>query len=522
MSEVPSSPLLEALYQVRSSQQASEEAEALPHSFRAFLEAAWKEIEPDTPFMPNWHIDAIAEHLQAASNGETNRLQIWIPRQSGKSKLVSVLWPAWEWTREPRLKIFSVSYDLALAGRNATESRDLMMRPWYQQRWGDKFNFVREGERYFDNDRGGYRISTSAPEGQALGYHGHRILIDDAINAHKAERDSDIIEDTNRWYDRSIPGTRQEPCVEVIIMQRLSERDIAAHALDVAERSGVEWTILCLPERYEHDHPQVWPGDPRKEGDLLWPARRNEQQSNEMAASLLAFRAAGQMQQRPASREGEILKRDWWRFYDDRIRDKEEWSHLPRFGMVVISVDTPLKDKQSSDNVACQCWGISGADRYLLDMRLGKMNYGLAKRTVREMALWARKRWRGCRHQILIENAGYGVELITDLKRELTGVIKISPGQDGSKVMRAEAASDGLESGNYFLPGFGPPWQPAYDEHKTPSDVADFIHNAAVFPNATHDDDVDAWSQLGNWLRDKQTQPIRTSQPRRRLPVPLR
>jgi phage terminase large subunit-like protein len=106
--------------------------------------------------------------------------------------------------------------------------------------------------------------------------------------------------------------------------------------------------------------------------------------------------------------------------------------------------------------------------------------------------------------------------LIVDLKREITGVQKISPSVEGNKVQRAEAASDGLESGNYFLPGFGPPWQPAYDEHRTPADIAAFIDNAALFPNARHDDDVDAWSQFGNWLRGKQVRPIRTSRFRRR------
>jgi predicted phage terminase large subunit-like protein len=189
--------------------------------------------------------------------------------------------------------------------------------------------------------------------------------------------------------------------------------------------------------------------------------------------------------------------------------------------MIVISVDTPLKDKETNDNVAVQCWGVRGADNYLLDLRLGKMNYGLAKRTIREMSLWARRTWRTVPHYVLIENAGYGVELILDLKRELSGVLKITPGADGNKETRAESATDALESGNYFLPGFGPPWQPAYDEHKTPADVAAFLDNCARFPNGQHDDDVDAWSQFGNWRRSKNTTPMRTSSALRR-PLPSR
>ena len=34
-------------------------------------------------------------------------------------------------------------------------------------------------------------------------------------------------------------------------MQRLHENDLAAHVLETRE----PWDVLCLPERYEHDHP---------------------------------------------------------------------------------------------------------------------------------------------------------------------------------------------------------------------------------------------------------------------------
>jgi predicted phage terminase large subunit-like protein len=218
------------------------------------------------------------------------------------------------------------------------------------------------------------------------------------------------------------------------------------------------------------------------------------------------------LQQRPAAKEGDILKVEWWRFYDPRIRSEERWSELPSFSMVVMTLDCPLKDKESNDNVSIQTWGIHGLQRYLLDMRLAKMSYPNAKRATLEMARWARTTWPRARHKILIENAGYGSDMILDLKVELTGVTKVNPQLDGDKVMRADAASDFLEDGNCFLPGYGPPWRPpVYDASSSPADVADFIANAARFPNATHDDDVDAWSQLINWMRGKNTQPVRTS-----------
>src|ERR1041385_8128441 len=96
---------------------------------------------------------------------------------------------------------------------------------------------------------------------------------------------------------------------------------------------------------------------------------RDEEASNALAKTLTSFRVAGQLQQRPASREGELLKKEWWRFYNPTIRAQEKWEKLnKKFTMIVISVDTPQKDKDTNDNISIQCWGIHGADRYLLDL----------------------------------------------------------------------------------------------------------------------------------------------------------
>jgi len=492
-------------------------------------------LKPDERFMHNWHLDAICAHLEAVSHGEITRLQIWIPPGTMKTGLVTVFLHCWEWTRRPGLRYWTASYETRLIGRFSAMARTVMMSGWYQARWGELFRFTRESEHYYENDRGGSRLATS-PTSTGTGEHGHRILIDDPVTARAADPafsgrlGSDLrtmLRETNEWYDstvstRGIDGSEFGPHAEVLVMQRLHENDLAGHILE-----SEEWTVLCLPERFEEGHPWAWrdervhsglrlpeelrDGDPRVEAELLWPQKRDEIASEALAAKLTRHRAAGQLQQRPSAREGEILKRDWWRFYDPRDPSK-----LPRFGRIVVSVDTPLKDKETNDYVAIQVWGVSGANRYLLDLDKAHLNYGKCKRRVIEMARWARQRWPSCPHQLLIENAGYGVEMIMDLKQEVTGVTKISPGLEGDKIARAEAASDALESGNCYLPGYGPPWQPAYDEKRCSAEVADFVHSCALFPNGSHDDDVDAWSQAMNWLRGRNATPLRTSRFRRR------
>lgn len=214
--------------------------------------------------------------------------------------------------------------------------------------------------------------------------------------------------------------------------------------------------------------------------------------------------------------EGDMLKRAWWRFFPreylgTRKRPGFQLDLLPKFQMILLSVDTPLKDKETSDFVALQAWGVIGADRYLLDSRTERMSFDQAKRAIVEMSQTMRKTFKHAQHGCLIENAGYGVELIVDLRRELGGIHKISPGAEGNKTMRALAASSDLETGNCFLPGKGLPDLSGPDPETCASFVLGFVDEAALFPNGPNDDQVDAWSQAMNWLRTRSPTPMRTA-----------
>jgi hypothetical protein len=59
--------------------------------FRDFVGLAWPIVEPARSFIANWHVDAIADHLQAVTQGKIRRLLITVPPGHGKSLIVSVL-----------------------------------------------------------------------------------------------------------------------------------------------------------------------------------------------------------------------------------------------------------------------------------------------------------------------------------------------------------------------------------------------------------------------------------------------
>jgi len=63
---------------------------------------------------------------------------------------------------------------------------------------------------------------------------------------------------------------------------------------------------------------------------------------------------------------------------------------------------------------------------------------------------------------------------------------------EGDKVNRAHAISPQIEAGNVYLPGAPNAAGTNYDRTRTPRWVQDLVDEAAAFPNAAHDDQVDA------------------------------
>ncbi|MFP5227568.1 MAG: phage terminase large subunit [Acidobacteriota bacterium] len=145
--------------------------------FREFFRQAWQVIEPSTPFVPNWHIDAECDHAQAVSEGRIQNLIVNQPPRTLKSTIWSVAWPAWEWISKPSTRWVFSSYASALAVRDSVACRRLIESAWYQKRWGNRFRLSSDQnvKSHFENDRGGRRFSTSVDSG-TTGWGGSRVV----------------------------------------------------------------------------------------------------------------------------------------------------------------------------------------------------------------------------------------------------------------------------------------------------------------------------------------------------------
>jgi hypothetical protein len=56
----------------------------LSNSLRLYIREAWHVVEPSTVYLENWHIDLIAEHLEAVTAGQIKRLLINMPPRYAK------------------------------------------------------------------------------------------------------------------------------------------------------------------------------------------------------------------------------------------------------------------------------------------------------------------------------------------------------------------------------------------------------------------------------------------------------
>lgn len=148
-------------------------------SLAAFVAQAWHIVEPGQDYVHGWHIDAMAEHLEAITYGDEdyNRLLINIPPGHMKSLMVGVFWPAWEWgpCNLPHMRYLCASHSLELGIRDSMRMRRLITSDWYQARWPHvKLTADQNQKTKFENTATGFRQAVAA--GSITGSRGDRVI----------------------------------------------------------------------------------------------------------------------------------------------------------------------------------------------------------------------------------------------------------------------------------------------------------------------------------------------------------
>jgi predicted phage terminase large subunit-like protein len=463
-----------------------------------YMKAAWPVIEP-APYFRNWHIDLIAEHLEAVTHGEIKRLLINLPPRYMKSTCVSILWPTWVWTRspieghphEPALegpgtRWMFASYADDLAAQLSSQRRHVIESPWYQERWPESGQLTSDQneKRFFSNSFSGLMRATTMG-GSVTGLGGNYLVIDDPHKLGDGGSGKEI--ETQRSQYRHTFSSRHDNKklgATVIVMQRISDKDLSAHVLEndegylhlKLEAEATANKIITFPRSGRIQT--------RNAGDLLWPAREGPAEIEKQKKSMGKWAYAAQYQQDPIPEGGSIFQRTW---FDHRfVAERDGTPFGKKVRMIVQSWDTAAKKKESNDYWACTTWAmVTGGDEriYLLDHFKARMEYTEGRQKTKDL----NSRWRP--HAVLIEDSSSGTAIISDLRTTGIPLLAIAPaGSD--KESNARAVSPMFEAGMIFLPS-GAPWADEY------------IESMLRFPKGAHDDDVDSTSQALNYLRGR-------------------
>lgn len=344
-----------------------EERERLEGSLIEFYKQAWEVVDP-APYQHNWHLDAIAEHLEAVSYGQIRKLCVNLPPRHSKTMLVSVAWNAWLWAQEPDerypllgpgSRLLCLSYGDTLAMDNAILARRLVDSEWYQSRWGSRVEITNDqGNKHkFDTTAGGTRISGSF-QGTVTGRGGSIRIYDDPHKMDEVE--SDVIrEKVLKIYDTTLKSRITDPrtSAEVLVAQRGHQHDLSSKFLEDGDV-----VHLNLPAEYDSSRHCVtvlgWEDPRTRDGELLWPERFGPKELAPFKKN--TFEWSAQWQQMPVPRGGGLFKEHWWQVHQVVRRKTGGFEFVPGFApqFVVAALDTAFTEKEENDYSALTVWTV--------------------------------------------------------------------------------------------------------------------------------------------------------------------
>jgi len=439
------------------------EAELCQRSLYEFFTRSAKIIAPGVEWDFNWHYEYLCNILES----EVNRLLkneekdrdyiINIPFRSGKSTLVSIIFPVWCWIKEPSITILTVSATESLAVKFSHMSKILIESTWFKERWGHKFQLRMDSKSKgnYLNNMGGRREAFGI-SGTVLGS-GANIMVCDDIqspeNASPLGLRNTIISFQDVLYSR-LNNPRTD--FRIMMQQRISDNDISGYLMKVNPH---KWNTICMPAVLTKDIQPIELIEKYVDG-LFWPSRFSRKVLDDFQQTMRSQMYAGQLLQRPTLEEGDVIKRNWFpiKRYSEYINVKIEW---------MLVLDTAYTSDQKNDPS-----GILIVGKYMGQLIIRKafqrwlQFYELLEDIKEQQKIYGIKK-------IYIENKASGLSIIQELKRQNFNVLQLSP-QGKDKVTRVNACQPQMESGKVVL--IEDDWNELY------------LSELASFPFGAHDD----------------------------------
>ena len=427
--------------------------------FMVFVQAMWP------GFIHGAHHALMASKFEEIAEGKIKRLIINMPPRHTKSEFASYLLPAWYLGKFPNKKIIQCSNTAELAVGFGRKVRNLVD--------GERYSKVFPNVALRSDSKAAGRWSTNGNgEYLAIGVGGtvtgkgaDLLIIDDPHSEQEAAlaaSDPAVFDKVYEWYT-SGPRQRLQPGGSiVVVMTRWSKRDLTGKICQaMVDRDGDEWEIISLPAIKRNEKP-------------LWPEFWSFEELNKLRIELPLSKWQAQYQQDPTSEEGALVKREWWRVWDQ--------PNPPPCSYIIQSWDTAFTKSERADYSACTTWGIfylneneQDPNIILLDAFKERMEFP----TLKERAFDMYKEWQP--DSFIVEAKASGAPLIFELRRMGIPVQEFTPTRGNDKISRVNSVSDLFASGKVWAPRKR--W------------AEEVVEELASFPNSDHDDLVDSTTQ---------------------------
>lgn len=413
----------------------------------AFMRLFWDLVEPGD-FSENWHHELVCRELERLARREIRNLAIWVPPGSTKTLLTGVFFLPWIWTWDPGRRQIHTTYGTNLARKAARQQRALVNTDLYKSCWNVQIPVQNtHAALWFENNRGGSRFSGSVG-GEVTGRHAHDLIGDDLNKAIDAYGSTGLaLENAWTFWHEILPTRQAEPktTTKMQIGQRIHRDDTGGRWAE-AEK---DLTIVCLPMRYEPDHPFAHPDDPRSEGGLLWPERFGEEEVRQLEESLGPSTAAAQLQQRPVPPGGQLITEEYLSHRYDRppasvqralqTGRPEPGQHWCIYG------DLTFKGKVTSDYVVYQLWCAEEGHLWLIDQIRGQWGFSETKRLGKAFA-----DQYPIASGMKLEDAANAPAMVDDMQGEIPGLCLVPHG--GGCLARTQQSESIWASGVIHLP----------------------------------------------------------------------
>lgn len=442
--------------------------------------------DPDDPdnldlsmFKDAKHHRALAKVLEKVEKGHIPRLIVSMPPRHGKSELISRRFVPWLQGKDSYRNVIFATYNEDFAKDFGADVRNIMTTPQYAQIF-PKFSFRKGGasKSRIQTQTGGMSVFVGRG-GSITGRGGDFVILDDPIKDSLEANSPTLREQLWQWFTQVLMTRLMTASASIVIVQtRWHEDDLIGRLTDptnphYTKEEASKWKIINLPALAGEDDPLG-----RKEGELLWEERFDmEFMIAQRRLDPRGFHALYQGQ--PTPEDGDLFQRSDLVFYD-----KDE---LPDDLRVYVASDHAVGvDKTRNDATCLLVVGVDIQDDiYLLDCWWEKRPTDkVVNAMLAIMKKWKPLIWWAEKGHISKAIAPFLKKRMAE-EKTYCRIEEVTPIHN--KVQRSQSIMGRIAMKKVKLPKHSVWTQKAVDE-------------LLKFPNARHDDFVDALAWIGMGL----------------------